>query len=284
MLLALALGGAAAIASLGFGRLPGEMRDFEVYWTAAARATAGEPLYRVSDGHYQFKYLPAFAVVTAPVALLPLHAAKAAWFTVSVVLTVALVALSLAILPQRRRPAWILTLIVIAAMGKFYGHELVLGQVNLLFAVIVTAAILTLRANREIAAAMLFVAAVAVKPYAIVFLPWLAVVRGFRAIAGAVAGLAALLAVPVLLYGVDGSLELHRAWWTTVTASTAPNLTNADNVSVAGMFAKWMGAGRPPLPVRWRWRQRSSPRRSSSSPAAGASTIRKGSKGPCCWR
>ena len=161
----------------------------------------------------------------------------------SVVLTVALVALSLAILPQRRRPAWILTLIVIAAMGKFYGHELVLGQVNLLFAVIVTAAILTLRANREIAAAMLFVAAVVVKPYAILFLPWLAVVRGFRAIAGAVAGLAALLAVPVLLYGVDGSLELHRAWWTTVTASTAPNLTNADNVSVAGMFAKWMGVG-----------------------------------------
>ena len=29
-----------------------------------------------------------------------------------------------------------------------------------------------------------------------------------------------------------------------MTESTAPNLTNNDNVSVAGMFAKWIGAGR----------------------------------------
>jgi hypothetical protein len=29
-----------------------------------------------------------------------------------------------------------------------------------------------------------------------------------------------------------------------VTASTAPNLTNADNVSIAAMWAKWIGAGR----------------------------------------
>ena len=29
----------------------------------------------------------------------------------------------------------------------------------------------------------------------------------------------------------------------TVAGSTAPNLTNADNVSVAGMYAKWLGTG-----------------------------------------
>ena len=36
--------------------------DFEVYRTAAQRVVHGEPLYRADDGHYQFKYLPAFAV------------------------------------------------------------------------------------------------------------------------------------------------------------------------------------------------------------------------------
>jgi hypothetical protein len=242
-LIALALGGAAAISGLVFDRLPGDMRDFEVYWTAASRASAAEPLYRGADGHYQFKYLPGFAVLTAPLAMLPLAAAKAAWFAASVSLLVLLVSLSIAILPERRRPAWALTLVIILAMGKFYGHELVLGQVNILFAVLAAAGILLMCRGRDAAAASLFVAAVAVKPYAVLFLPWMALVRGRRALLTAAAGTGVLLLLPAVVYGFGGTLDLHRAWWTTVTVSTAPNLTNNDNVSVAGMFAKWMGPG-----------------------------------------
>ena len=36
-----------------------EMPDFEVYWRTGARAAHAEPLYRVTDGEYQFKYFPA---------------------------------------------------------------------------------------------------------------------------------------------------------------------------------------------------------------------------------
>src|SRR5215510_2042748 len=38
-------------------RVSSKMPDFQVYWTAGARALAAEPLYRTDDGHYQFKYL-----------------------------------------------------------------------------------------------------------------------------------------------------------------------------------------------------------------------------------
>jgi hypothetical protein len=234
---------AAAIVVFGFHRLPGEMRDFEVYRTAAARASRAQPLYRTSDAHYQFKYLPAFAVLTAPVAALPLREAKAAWFVASVALLATLVSLSIQVLPERRRPAWVLALTVSLAMGKFYGHELVLGQVNLLFGVLSTAGILMMQRRGDAGAAGLFVLAVAVKPYAIVFLPWLAMARGRVALLVTTAGLAGLLALPALLYGIDGTLVLHQAWWMTVTSSTTPNLTNADNVSVAGMAAKWLGVG-----------------------------------------
>ena len=47
-----------------------KMPDFEVYWKAAARAAHAEPLYRTTDGHFQFKYLPAFAVLAIPIGLL----------------------------------------------------------------------------------------------------------------------------------------------------------------------------------------------------------------------
>jgi hypothetical protein len=220
------------------------MRDFEVYWTAAGRAAAGEPLYRVDDGHYQFKYLPAFAVLTAPIATLPLPAAKAAWFCTSIALLVTLIAFSLAILPERRRSLWLLTAVLVVAMGKFYGHELVLGQVNILFAALIVTAIAMIRAGHDLVAALMFVAAVAVKPYAVIFLPWLGFARGPRALFAAAGGIAALLVLPVVVYGLGGTIDLHRNWWFTVTESTAPNLTNADNVSIAGMASKWLGQGR----------------------------------------
>src|SRR5258706_5325067 len=64
-------------------RVSRKMPDFDVYRTAGARALAGEPLYRADDGHFQFKYLPAFALFASPLATAPAPAAKGAWFALS---------------------------------------------------------------------------------------------------------------------------------------------------------------------------------------------------------
>lgn len=240
----LGLTAVAALAVLYSGRISNEMRDFEVYWTAGSRAVASEPLYRADDGHFQFKYLPAFALAAAPLAALPLPVAKAAWFAVSAALLVALLALSIRLLPSRRRPVWLLLGVTLVVMAKFFGHELVLGQVNLLFAVLVVSGILAMRHERDVMAAGFFVAAVVVKPYGILFLPWLALSRGRVAAASATLALIVALAAPVVLYGINGTMALHRGWWWAVSTSTAPNLTNPDNVSVAGWMAKWFGESR----------------------------------------
>jgi hypothetical protein len=51
-----------------------------------------------------------------------------------------------------------------------------------------------------------------------------------------------LLVLPAARYGWQGNLQLLGDWWRTVTSTTAPNLTNPDNVSLGAMFAKWLGA------------------------------------------
>lgn len=219
------------------------MPDFAVYWTAATRARAAEPLYRIEDGHYQFKYLPAFAVLAIPLSAATLESAKAIWFLTSVASLAALLVLSLRFLPERRKPTWFLVVITLVVMLKFYGHELVLGQMNGLFAVIVASAILALRGGNEWVAGALIALAIVVKPYAIIFLPWLLLRRQRGSIGAATAGTILALAIPAIVYGVQGDIELHRNWWETVSSSTAPNLTNADNVSIAAMWAKWIGAG-----------------------------------------
>jgi alpha-1,2-mannosyltransferase len=238
------IGAAAVLLALLFtGKVSRKMPDFEVYWTAAVRARTAEPLYRADDGHYQFKYLPAFAVLAIPAGFVPLPLAKAVWFTISILLLAALVALSLALLPEARKPPWLLVTIALVAMLKFFGHEVVLGQMNALLAVIVVLALLAIRGGREPAAGLLVALAVVVKPYAIIFLPWLMARRRRGAIAAAIAGLAVVMAAPALVYGARGNIELHRSWWRTVIESTAPNLTNSDNVSIAAMYAKWIGLG-----------------------------------------
>lgn len=234
---------ALVLALLFVGRISSKMPDLAVYWTAGARARAAEPLYRADDGHYQFKYLPAFAVLAIPLSTVTLESAKAIWFATSVGLLTALLTLSLRFLPTQRKQTWLLVGVTLVVMLKFYGHELVLGQMNLLFTVVVAAAILAVRAGNEWAVGALIALAIVVKPYAVIFLPWL-LLRGRRvSLSVATAGTILAIALPVVVYGLDGDIALHRDWWNTVSMSTAPNLTNADNVSIAAMWVKWIGAG-----------------------------------------
>lgn len=226
-------------------RVSRKMPDFDVYRTAAARALAAEPLYRADDGHFQFKYLPAFAMLAAPLAWVPLQAAKAAWFAVSAVLMLILLGLSLRAMPEVRRPPAVLVVITFLAMAKFYAHELVLGQVNLLFAVLVVLALVWMRSGRDAAAGLLLALALVVKPYAAIFAPWLATRRNRSALLAMTCGLVLLLLLPAARYGWDGNLQLLGDWWHTVSTTTAPNLSNPDNVSLGAMFTRWLGAGSP---------------------------------------
>jgi len=236
---------AVSLVALFTTRVSHKMPDFQVYWTAGSRALAAAPLYREDDGHYQFKYLPAFAILAAPAALVPLPAAKAAWFAISAVLMMALLWLSLRTMPELNRPAPLLLVLTFLAMAKFYAHELVLGQVNMLLGVLVVLALVWLRAGRGAGAGLVLALAVVVKPYAVIFAPWLATRRNKTALATMTAALVVLLLLPAVRYGWNGNLRLLGDWWHTVTATTAPNLVNPDNVSLSAMFARWLGADTP---------------------------------------
>lgn len=222
-------------------RVARKMPDFEVYWTAGSRALDAAPLYRPEDGHFQFKYLPAFALAAAPLALMREPAAKALWFAMSAVLMVVLLGLSVLALPHLRRPPALLVVLTFLAMAKFYAHELVLGQVNLLFAVAVTGGIVCLARGQRWAAGALLAAAVVIKPYAILFAPWLLSRRDRLPFVTMAIGVAIVLLAPALRYGWDGNVQLHLQWWRTVAGTSAPNLLNQDNVSLAAMFTKWLG-------------------------------------------
>ncbi len=227
------------------GRSRREMYDFEVYRIAGARAAAAEPLYRIEDGHWQFKYLPAFALVISPLSQLTPVAARGVWFFLSVALIAVLVNRSYMLMPDRRRGAAFLICLTVLVMGKFYVREVGLGQSNLLLAALVLAAVGRWYRRRDTASGVLLAAATIVKPYAIVFLPYLLARRKWSGVAGFFGVLAFALLAPAARYGWAGNVDQLAGWWRVVTTSTAPNLAGQDNVSIAGMYAAWLGVGTP---------------------------------------
>ena len=226
-------------------RVHSEMVDFTVYHTAAARALDGEPLYRPDDGHYQFKYLPAFALAMAPFAAVPIEAARAGWFALSVVLLWFFVARAIERLPAPRHSAAVLAWITVLLMGKFYAHELNLGQTNILLGLVLVLALAAVQKGQAARAGALVGAAIFVKPYAAILVPWLLPSAGVVAAAAAAAIIAVGLAAPIVTYGWQGNLDQIVAWYRTVTDTTAPNLLQPENVSLVTMWAKWIGIGTP---------------------------------------
>jgi len=224
-------------------RISREMVDFEVYRTAGRRAMAAEPLYQATDGHYTFKYLPAFAVAMAPMAILGRDSARVAWFALSCACLILLLRWSVVALPERRWSERSLIVVTLILLAKFYAHELVLGQSNLLLGIVLVAGLGALQLGSPRLAAGCFAVAVFIKPYAAILLPWMLVSYGVAPslVAGSV--LAVGLLLPAVLYGWAGNLALLGDWWHIVTSSTAPNLLGGDNVSLASMWAKWLGPG-----------------------------------------
>jgi hypothetical protein len=240
----LIVGALVVVAGLVFAfKVSHKMPDFEVYWRAGHRALAAEPLYRTEDSHWVFKYLPAFAIVAIAIVLLPLSVAKAIWFFVSVVTLGVLLPMSMQLLPELKKPRWLLIGASVVALGKFYGHELVLGQVNLFVAAAATAAFLALKARRDVVAAVLIVIAIVLKPHAAILLPWLLVRGNRRSVAIATIGMFIVLALPVARYGLATTAQLNVDWLNTAIASTRPSLLNIDDVSWAAMYTRWLGFG-----------------------------------------
>jgi len=139
-----------------------------------------------------------------------------------------------------------------------------------LLGTLLVAALLAAQVDQPGLAGGLIGAAAFVKPYALLLLPWLGLTYGAAAAGVGVAVVVVGLVAPALVYGWSGNLALLGAWIRTVTDSTTPNLLVNDNISLAAMWAKWLGPGRAAnalaiassaaalglAAVAWGWRRR----------------------------
>ena len=119
-----------------------------MYRTAAARALAAQPLYRLDDGHYRYSP-PAFAFVMAPFAWLPKALAEAVWFALSVSMAAWFVRMSLLAVPDRRLSDNALIWLALLVTGKFLVKEIAFGQTNILLGIVLLGAAFAAQRGRH---------------------------------------------------------------------------------------------------------------------------------------
>jgi hypothetical protein len=233
----------AFTATIYLTKIHQQMVDFDVYRTAASRALGGENLYRPDDGHYQYKYLPAFAFAMAPFTRVEFRVARLIWYALTVGILCVFVRWSANAVPEKRLTERALVWCAVLFVGKYYARELNLGQSNALLGVLLMGALLAAESGARRTAGALVALGVFVKPYALILLPWVWLVAGLPGILSGAVTLAIGLLLPALVYGWQGNLDQVLGWYRTVTDTSAPNLMVPENVSFATMWAKWMAPG-----------------------------------------
>jgi hypothetical protein len=187
-------------------------------------------------------------MIYLPLSALPLPAAKAVWFLLVVAAVAAVIALGrkLAIAAGAAKPGPSVFLASLI-LAKFFLREIELGQINaFITALLMGMALLLVRdddapsSRRRTATGILWGLATALKPYALIFLPYLVLKRKWRALAWGGAVLAATLAVPALFYGIRGNMAVLGEWISSLSRSTPGLLASQDNVSLLAFLMKWM--------------------------------------------
>lgn len=214
----------------------GSHQDFGVYLAAARDILHGQPLY-TAFLHHPFPdatlrpayiYPPSFALVVAPLGLLPDSVAAAAWMAVEQ----ASLAVAVLIVVRWLRPTrWAVAALLFSTL-TFYPLwvDVVQGQANLLVLLLVTVGIVgVLRSRPAFGAAIGAAAALKLTP--LILVVWLLIDRRYRAAAFVLGGFAALTGLGFLLRFQD-----TLAYFGQVLPALAGGTAFYGNQSLAGVL------------------------------------------------
>lgn len=224
-----------------------EMVDFEVNYWAGSRLRSGETLYRIEDGHYQFKYSPLSALLYLPLSFLPLTVAKAIWYALIVFSSFLLIYLCRNLLRIQNK-SYLYTLVPPLILARYFLRELQLGQINAFLTMLLVLMVWALASEEEAPqkgaswAGALWGLAMVLKPYALIFLPYFVIKKRWITLSNGVTVLALSLIAPSLFYGFSGNIKVIQEWTSTLTQSTPHLLDSQDNISLLGLLMKWTGS------------------------------------------
>jgi hypothetical protein len=252
-------------------RAPNAGSDFSSYYTAGylIRTGEGSRLYDVSPGdsilgdatsgpfreagtlrgvgrqqHY-YIYPPFFALLAAPLSLMPFATARLAWLGIDILILALVIALYA--LCRRRdgheltAPEWALIFVTVGLEFLPLIWELAIGQTSLVITALLVGCLLCLRMERQAAAGILLGLAAGIKLTPALLVVYCALRGRMTTAVWAAATCAATLLVPVLVLGPAVNIRFFAEVVPLMSGGTSYFL----NQSLAGFFDRLLDAGDP---------------------------------------
>ena len=224
-----------ALIAIGASAIHKQLRDgndFPLYWQAARDLLAGRSPYQVGAGLHGYVYLPWFALLLAPMALLPLPVAATVWYAANVAFTwLAGRALIGALRDAGMRARGDALALATLPLVALFHDNLVLGQANLFLLWLVALSVRAATRGREspARAAALGLAGALKMPAAVLLAP-LALRGRPRAVAGFLLGATLALGLPFFVTGIPAGARLLDEWRSQVAAPAAAGTLQGSKV------------------------------------------------------
>ncbi len=225
---------------------PPFLMDFEVYRTVAQRVMhgAGAQLYNPTTTDVMlFKYAPCWALLWAPLAWLPGHAAAVLWAALTVLWLVLACAQAAQLCAAAGLPVpgW-LAIPVVLLLVRPVTAEFSNGQVDILWALLVLTSLTAQLRGRPWSAAAALALALSLKLPAAVFLAYLAARRSWGAVGRVCLLVATANIASSLFLAPDQPLRLMTQWITTLSASGASRAFEIGNQSLLSLAGRFLTA------------------------------------------
>jgi len=222
-----------------------QMVDFEVYFRTAGRMLDGAEIYRIAaDGHFVYKYAPAAALYFLPFLVVGFGAAKVLYWCL---LTAAMAwgLWTMKGMLSEGKTARFINLALLGAILAVVPHihlEWHLGQVNMLLMVGYIALIKCCRNGQDARLGMLLGASIFMKPFGLIFLPYLFLKKRLKAVAFTILALLVIGCLPFIFYpSWDAFSGLYAAWVNelSIEMSAKQALTADANHTVFSVLARY---------------------------------------------
>ena len=231
---------AVYIVGMGISAVLRLQGDFFVYYRTGHRVLHGLAIYP-ADETDRFLYAPIFAIAFAPFALLPRHAAQGLWFVFNAWGLVAFISgCAIMLFGRSRRLSATLLVVPVLLAFRFIGNNIEHGQINLPILALCTWAIVHAREDRSRLAGLMLAAAVLVKPFALLAAFYLSLRRKWTVLGCALVAGAAMLVLPIFVFGARGLGEQTSAYLRAVASMTTQYRTMLTNQSAVAAAARLM--------------------------------------------
>jgi Glycosyltransferase family 87 len=234
--------GIAIVALLGvvFVR---NLTDFSVYYAAGRSLISGRTdLYSPDFARgavMDYRYLPFFILVFAPLSLLPYTAAAFVWHllnTLAIVMAVMSIASIYSEESNKRTRVWSVAFFTVI---PYFVMALDYGNVHVIVTAMMFAGLSLALKRQDLPAATLLAIATTVKVVPALTLVYFAITRRFRLVGLVIVIMAALNLLPSVYFGIAGNSDLVRRWYEHVIGGQEFHETNGPiNLSLKGQLRR----------------------------------------------